>query len=75
MVRHILIKTTGVPKDQQAKLHQKAEDLLKQVKGGGDFAGLAKKNSDDPGSAEKGGDLGWIVKGQTVPDFKRRLSL
>jgi peptidyl-prolyl cis-trans isomerase D len=70
-VRHILIKTTGVPKDQQAKLHQKAEDLLKQVKAGGDFAALAKKNSDDPGSAAKGGDLGWIVKGQTVPDFEK----
>jgi peptidyl-prolyl cis-trans isomerase D len=70
-VRHILIKTTGVPKDQQAKLHEKAEDILKQLKGGADFAALAKKNSDDPGSAEKGGDLGWIVKGQTVPDFEK----
>jgi peptidyl-prolyl cis-trans isomerase D len=69
--RHILIKTTGVPKDQVAKLHQKAEDLLKQLKGGADFDALAKKNSDDPGSAQKGGDLGWIVKGQTVPDFEK----
>jgi peptidyl-prolyl cis-trans isomerase D len=70
-VRHILIKTTGVPKDQVPKLHQKAEDLLKQLKGGADFDSLAKKNSDDPGSAQKGGDLGWIVKGQTVPDFEK----
>jgi peptidyl-prolyl cis-trans isomerase D len=70
-VRHILIKTTGVPKDQQGKLHEKAEDVLKQLKSGADFASLAKKNSDDPGSAEKGGDLGWIVKGQTVPDFEK----
>jgi peptidyl-prolyl cis-trans isomerase D len=70
-VRHILIKTTGVPKDQIPKLHQKAEDLLKQLKAGADFATLAKKNSNDPGSAEKGGDLGWIVRGQTVPDFEK----
>ena len=69
--RHILIKTTGVPKDQTSKLRQKADDLLKQLKGGANFAELAKKNSDDPGSAQKGGDLGWIVKGQTVPDFEK----
>ncbi len=70
-VRHILIKTTGVPKDQVPKLHQKAEDLLKQLKNGADFSALAKKNSEDPGSAQKGGDLGWVVRGQTVPDFEK----
>ena len=70
-VRHILIKTTGVPKDQVPKLRAKAEDLLKQLKNGADFTTLAKKNSDDPGSAQKGGDLGWIVRGQTVPDFEK----
>jgi peptidyl-prolyl cis-trans isomerase D len=70
-VRHILIKTTGVAKNQQDKLHQKAEDILKQLKNGADFAALAKKDSDDPGSAQKGGDLGWIVKGQTVPEFEK----
>jgi peptidyl-prolyl cis-trans isomerase D len=69
--RHILVKTAGVANDQQAKLRQKADDLLKQLKGGADFATLAKKNSDDPGSAEKGGDLSWIVKGQTVPEFEK----
>jgi peptidyl-prolyl cis-trans isomerase D len=71
MVRHILIKTTDVPKDQIPKLHQKAEDILKQLKAGADFATLAKKNSDDPGSGQKGGELGWIVKGQTVPAFEK----
>ena len=70
-VRHILIKTTGVPKEEVPKLKAKAEDLLKQLKSGADFAALATKNSDDPGSAQKGGDLGWIVKGQTVPDFEK----
>jgi peptidyl-prolyl cis-trans isomerase D len=70
-VRHILIKTTGVPKDEIPKLHQKAEDILKQLKAGADFSKLAKQDSNDPGSAEKGGDLGWIVRGQTVPDFEK----
>jgi peptidyl-prolyl cis-trans isomerase D len=70
-VRHILIKTTGVPKDQIPKLRQKADDALKQLKAGADFSQLAKKESNDPGSAEKGGDLGWIVRGQTVPDFEK----
>ena len=70
-VRHILIKTQGKPKEEAPKLKAKAEDLLKQLKGGGDFADLAKKNSEDVGSAEKGGELGWIVKGQTVPNFEK----
>lgn len=71
MARHILIKTTDVPKDQIPKLRQKAEDILKQLKAGANFAALAKKNSDDPGSGQKGGELGWIVKGQTVPAFEK----
>ncbi len=69
-VRHILLKTTDVPADQIPKIQARAEDLLAQIKKGADFAELAKKNSDDPGSASKGGDLGWIVRGQTVPQFE-----
>lgn len=81
-VRHILIKlpTPGPdgkvdPKAVDAA-RAKAEDVLKQVKAGGDFAELAKKYSEDkgnaqnPGSAEKGGELGWIVKGQTEAPFE-----
>src|ERR1700730_1336927 len=52
--RHILIKTTGKTQAEVPQLKAKAEDLLKQIKGGADFAALAQKNSEDPGSAAKG---------------------
>jgi peptidyl-prolyl cis-trans isomerase D len=70
-VRHILIKTQGKPKEDVPKLKQKAADILNQLHHGGDFAELAKKDSEDPGSAAKGGELGWIVRGQTVPNFEK----
>jgi peptidyl-prolyl cis-trans isomerase D len=69
-VRHILLKTTGKSPEEDVKTKAKAEDLLKQIKSGGDFAELARKNSEDPGSAIKGGDLGWIARGQTVKPFE-----
>jgi peptidyl-prolyl cis-trans isomerase D len=69
-VRHILVMTTNKPKDEVDKLRKKADDLLKQIKGGADFAKLAQENSDDPGSKTKGGDLGWVVRGQTVKNFE-----
>jgi peptidyl-prolyl cis-trans isomerase D len=70
-VRHILIKTTGKPKEQWPALHAKAEGILKQLQAGGNFAELAKKNSEDTGSAEKGGELGWVTHGQMVPNFEK----
>ena len=69
-VRHILLKTTGKSPADDAKMKAKADDLLKQIKAGGDFADLARKNSEDPGSANKGGELGWILRGQTVKPFE-----
>ena len=76
-VRHILIKTPppgpdGKP-DQKGvdAARKKAEDILKQVKSGGNFADLAKKYSEDPGSAKNGGSLGWIQRGRTVPEFEK----
>src|SRR5205814_2228822 len=48
----------------------KAQQVLKQVKGGGDFAKLAKETSQDPGSAPNGGDLGFFPKGQMTPAFE-----
>src|SRR6202049_4966536 len=68
--RHILLSTTNKPKDEIPKIQAKAEDLLKQIRGGADFAQLAQKNSEDPGSASKGGDLGWVVRGQMVKNFE-----
>jgi peptidyl-prolyl cis-trans isomerase D len=70
-VRHILLMTQGKPDSEKKTALAKAQDLLKQIKGGADFAELAKKNSQDPGSAQNGGDLGFIVRGQTVPEFEK----
>jgi peptidyl-prolyl cis-trans isomerase D len=67
-VRHILLKSDA---SNDAQIKPKAEALLKQIQGGGDFAKLAKDNSQDPGSGAQGGELGWIVKGQTVPEFEK----
>jgi len=64
--RHILLMT----KDGDAAVRAKAEGLLKQIKSGGDFAALAKANSQDPGSGQKGGDLGWVMRGQMVKPFE-----
>jgi peptidyl-prolyl cis-trans isomerase C len=61
-VRHILFN-----KDQK----EKAEDVKQQLEKGGDFAKLAKENSQDPGSAAQGGDLGCLGKGETVPEFEQ----
>jgi peptidyl-prolyl cis-trans isomerase D len=69
-VRHILLKTTEKPKEEIPEIKAKAEDLLKQLKSGADFAQLAKKNSEDTVSAAKGGDLSWVVRGQTVKAFE-----
>ncbi len=68
--RHILLSTANKSKDEVAKIQAQAEALDKQIKAGGDFAELAKKYSQDPGSAAKGGDLGWVSRGQMVKNFE-----
>jgi len=63
---HVLLKTEG--KDDAA-VKAKAEDVLKQARGGADFAELAKKYSEDEGSAKNGGDLDYFGRGRMVPEF------
>jgi len=76
-VRHILIKSPApgpdgkVDQKADEAAKAKAEDILKQIKAGGNFADLAKKYSEDPGSAKNGGSLSWIGKGRTVPEFEK----
>ena len=65
---HILLKTEG--KDDAA-VKKQAEDLLAQIKKGANFEELAKKHSQDEGSAVKGGDLDFFNKGQMVPEFDK----
>jgi peptidyl-prolyl cis-trans isomerase D len=74
--RHILLMTQGKPAADEAKIKAKAEDLVKQLRAGADFAELAKKYSDDNqgptgGSAAKGGDLDWVTRGQMVAEFEK----
>jgi len=68
---HILLMTVGKTDAEIEEIHQKAEDVLKQAKKGANFEELAKKYSEDPGSKDKGGDLGWLMQGQTVPEFEK----
>ena len=70
-VQHILFKTVGQTDALVEETRKKAEDVLKQAKKGAKFDELAKKYSEDPGSKDKGGDLGWIREGQTVPEFEK----
>ena len=65
---HILLKTEG--KDDAA-VKKQAEDLLAQLKKGANFEELAKKNSQDEGSAVKGGDLDFFGRGAMVPEFDK----
>ena len=71
-VEHILLTTVGKTDAEVAEVKKHAEDILAQTrKKGANFEELAKKYSEDPGSKTKGGDLGWLVHGQTVPEFDK----
>jgi peptidyl-prolyl cis-trans isomerase D len=69
--RHILLK---VPKDatpeQVEAVRKRAEAVLARLRGGEDFAKVAKQVSEDPGSASRGGDLGFFRRGQMVKEFE-----
>ncbi|RVT53875.1 peptidylprolyl isomerase [Rubrivivax albus] len=70
--RHILVKAEReAPAAEREKARAKAEQLLSQARAKpGDFAALAKANSDDPGSAAEGGDLGFFGRGAMVKPFE-----
>ena len=70
--RHILIRTNEVVSDDDARI--RLEQLRMRLVGGDDFANLARANSDDTGSALKGGDLGWLSPGDTVPQFEAAMN-
>jgi peptidyl-prolyl cis-trans isomerase D len=72
--RHILIQVApGANAQADAAAKAKAEDILKQLQKGGNFAELAKKNSDDPGSKDTGGELGFAQRGHMVPEFDQAI--
>ena len=67
-IRHILITPNEIIDDETAK--QQLEDAIMQIKSGDDFGELAKLLSDDPGSANEGGEMGWSSPGGFVPEFE-----
>lgn len=70
-LRHILISASrDASEEEKTAARGKAADLLAQIREGADFAELATANSDDTQSAERGGDLGWVSRGQTVEPFE-----
>ena len=58
----------------EAEARNKAVLLRQRLEAGGDFAHVAQTHSDDPGSAAKGGELGWMNPGQTVPGFEKAMN-
>ncbi|HEU4563425.1 MAG TPA: peptidylprolyl isomerase [Gemmatimonadaceae bacterium] len=59
--------------EARERTRAKAESLLAEIRRGGDFAQIAKRESEDPGSKELGGDLGWRRRGEFVPEFERMM--
>jgi len=71
MARHILLKPDAVNTDEEVQI--RIQQLEMRLRGGEDFATLARANSQDTLSAAKGGSLGWLNKGDTVPAFEEML--
>ena len=69
--RHILIRTNDLVSDEDAK--RRLSQLRQRILVGEDFAVLARAHSDDTGSALKGGELGWLNPGDTVPEFEEAM--
>jgi peptidyl-prolyl cis-trans isomerase SurA len=71
-VRHILIRPSEIMSREQA--HNALKRLRERALHGDDFAALAQTHSEDPVSASRGGDLGWVNTGQLVPEFERAMN-
>jgi len=70
--RHILIVVKqGAGDDVKKAAKKKAEEILERIKKGEDFAKLAGEFSDDPGSKQKGGDLGFFPRNSMIPEFDK----
>ena len=69
--RHILVRTTELVSGDDAR--NRLQQLRQRIVGGDDFDTLARAHSDDTGSALKGGDLGWVSPGDTVPQFEEEM--
>lgn len=68
--QHILVKVAADAKPEEISAAKaKAEGIRKEILAGGDFAKLAEKYSDDPGSKSQGGDLGFFAKDKMIPEF------
>jgi peptidyl-prolyl cis-trans isomerase SurA len=70
--RHILVRTNELVSEEDART--RLNQLRQRILGGDDFATLARAHSDDTGSALKGGDLGWVSPGDTVPEFEETMN-
>lgn len=69
---HILIKADGTTPEAEAAAKAKAQDLLNKIKGGADFAAMARQFGTD-GTKDQGGDLGWFGQGRMVPEFEKAI--
>ena len=72
---HILFMTEGEAEEELKESEAEAAKVLEEVRAGADFAARARRYSEDPGTADKGGELGWVTRGQMVPDFEKQAFL
>lgn len=71
---HILVRVAEVGgSEAEQKAKAKVEEAIRRAKGGEDFAKLARENSEDPGSAGSGGEIGFVARGEIVPAFEQAL--
>ena len=72
--RHILKLTRGLDEAAAAAKKAQIDSIYNVLAGGADFAEVAAKESEDPGSARRGGDVGWFGSGRMVPEFENAVA-